>query len=129
MKQLQIAICCWKCETSGENYKHSPQLIAPYIIFDCLIYGREKLFAKWFFCILILDKNLCNNIYKRAIKTQYAIQVAISTKVFAFMFFCFPYFIIQRNVLHTKYVIWLPTIRQFLNFLWRLLPIQNFKIF
>ena len=69
------------------------------------------------FRILILDKNLCNNIYKRAIKTQYAIQVAISTKVFAFMFFCFPYFIIQRNVLHTKYVIWLPTIRQFLNFL------------
>ena len=117
MKQLQIAICCLKCETFGENYKHSPQLIVPYILFDCLIYELEKTIRQSFFCIIILGKNLCNNIYKLAIKTQYAIQAAISTKVFAFMFFCFPYFIIQRNVLHTKYVIWLPTIIQFLNFL------------
>ena len=116
MKHLQIAISCLKCETSGENYIHSPQLIVPYIIFDCLIYGRQT-GEKLLFCILILGKILCNNIDKLAMKTQYVIQVAISTKVFAFMFFCFPYFIIQRNVLHTKYVIWLPTIRQFLNFL------------
>ena len=120
----------WK----GKPIRNQPALIPCYklchYIWIMISIEINDKSVKWVNCVYqFLGKNLYNNIDKLTMKTLYVIQLAISTKVFAFVFFCFPYFIIQRNVLHTKYVIWLPTIRQFLDFLWRLFADSKFQDF